>query len=104
MEILSVRLTAVNPTSRPQILHIPARPNQHHTIGRSNFSTGDDTIISRRHARFTINAETTPERLLVNNLSLINGVLVNFTPVLPFQWQTLYDGDEIVSSPLFGIY
>jgi hypothetical protein len=99
MDIVSVRLAAINSTSRPQLLPIPARPNQDHTIGRSNFSTGDDAIISRRHARFAINTEVGPERLVVTNLSLINGILVNFTPVLPFQSQTLYDGDEIVRRP-----
>lgn len=96
MEILSVRLIAINQTSRPQEFQIPSLPNQDYTLGRSNFSTGDDSIISRRHARFCITAESGPEKLLVTNLSLINGVLVNFTPVVPFQWRILYDGDEIV--------
>lgn len=38
----------------------------------------------------------------MTNLSLINGILVNLTPVLTFQWRTLYDGDEIVHRPLFA--
>jgi FHA domain len=96
MEILSVRLQAINPNSRPQTLHIAARPNEHVTIGRSNFSTGEDTIISRRHALFNITVESGLERLSVRNLSAINGMLVNFTPVHQFVWRTLFDGDEIV--------
>lgn len=102
MDILSVRLAAINPTSRPQLLPIPARPNQAHTIGRNSFSTGDDAIISRQHAQFTINTELGLERLVVTNLSLINGILVNFTPLLAFQWRILHDGDEIVRRTLLA--
>src|SRR5947207_8175102 len=97
MEITSVRLIAINPTSRPQVLQITVQPSLDHIIGRSNFSAGDDTIISRRHARFSINTDLHVERLFVTNLSLINGVLVNFTPVQHFESRTLFDGDEIVS-------
>lgn len=96
MEILSVRLQAINPNSRPQTLHIAARPNEHITIGRSNFSTGDDTVISRRHALFYITAESGLEKLTVRNLSAINGVLVNFVPINQHEQRTLLDGDEIV--------
>ncbi len=101
MDILSVRLAAINPASRPQVLQITLRPNEDHVIGRSNFSAGEDTIISRRHARFSINTESGAERIVVTNLSLINGILVNFTPVPHFQSRTLFNGDEIVSH-LFG--
>ena len=95
MDIISARLEAINPTSQPQSLLIPTRPGEDFIIGRSHFSNGQDTIISRRHAKFNIN-NVGPERLVVTNLSLINGILVNFTPLQPFEDETLYDGDEIV--------
>lgn len=95
MDILSIRLIAVNPASSPRTFDIPARPNVDFTLGRSHFSTGDDAIISRRHVKFIIN-NAGPESLIVQNLSLANGLLVNFTPVQPHQRKVLLDGDELV--------
>ena len=97
MDILATRLEAIHRTARPQTLIIPTQPGEDFIIGRSNFHTGEDTIISRRHARFNVNSNG-PEKLVVTNLSLINGILVNFTPLQPYQEETLYDGDEIVHS------
>ena len=96
MEIVSAQLVAVDPLADPQTLSITAMPGEDSNIGRRHFSTGEDTTISRRHARFTILAGHGPERLLVTNLSLVNGMFVNFVPLQQHRAQTLYDGDEIV--------
>lgn len=99
MDIISARLLAKSPSSTPRILSITARPNEDFIVGRNTFSSGDDTIISRRHARFSIIAGSNQhERLVVCNLSKINGLLVNFTPLPLDQELTLHDGDEIVRS------
>jgi hypothetical protein len=102
MDILQIRLVAVNPASRPQVIPINALPDSDFVLGRASFSDGEDTIISRRHARFTIN--TVPggqaEQLYVSNLSNVNGLLVNFEPLLPFDATLLCDRDEIVPPSL----
>jgi FHA domain len=95
MDIVSCRLEAIKTISRPQILPlsvINARNNAC-TIGRANFHFGQDTIISRQHARFHI---TPTEHLHVCNLSSVNGILVNYFPVPYEQSALLNDGDEIV--------
>jgi hypothetical protein len=96
--LLSARLVALNPISRPQVLPIEARQlGDEFVVGRTNFFTGEDTIISRRHAKFKITSHTGgPEMLVVENLSMINGMLVNFRPIQPYQAVTIYDADEIV--------
>jgi len=97
--LLSTRLVALNPISRPQVLAIETRQlGDEFVVGRTNFFTGEDTIISRRHAKFKITAHAGgPEILVVENLSMINGMLVNFRPIQAYQAVTIYDGDEIVS-------
>jgi pSer/pThr/pTyr-binding forkhead associated (FHA) protein len=96
MDIVQARLVAINAVSRPQVISIDALPDSDFVLGRPNFFDGEDTIISRRHARFSINAPLNTERLTVSNLSNVNGLLVNFEPLLPFATTTIYDGDEIV--------
>jgi len=96
MEITSVRLLAKSPLANPRVLIIPARFNEEFLLGRANFLTADNGIISRRHARFNI-VGVERERLVVCNLSAINGLLVNFRPVALDQDVTLYNGDEIVA-------
>ena len=107
MEITSVRLHALGPDARPQVIDIKATLGQTKIIGRQDFNSGDDTVISRRHALFSVVTGTEVGRgeqvLVVQNLSLINGILVNFTPVPTYGSQALVDGDEIVST-LFPIY
>jgi pSer/pThr/pTyr-binding forkhead associated (FHA) protein len=98
MSITTIRLHALLPESRPQVIDINLRPGQERVLGRNDFSTGEDTVISRRHALFTLTAGPGGDVLGVQNLSLINGVLVNFVPVPPYGRQRLQDGDEIVSS------
>ena len=102
--ILSAQLVALNPISRPQTLLIEARQaGDDFVVGRTHFFTGEDTIISRRHARFHITSQAGgPEMLVVENLSMINGMLVNFRPVQPYQAITVYNGDEIVWPIVFG--
>jgi hypothetical protein len=95
MEIVSTRLEAINEISRPLTLTIATRPGEPSVLGRHHFFNGEDTIISRRHARFTISTSGT-EQLQVTNLSGINGILVNFEPLPLNLTATLYDGDEIV--------
>ena len=95
MEILSARLVAKSPTARPQTLLIPLQLNSEFIVGRAHFLNGDNTIISRRHARFRVVAGAR-ERLVVCNLSRINGMLVNFLPLPLDEDITLFDGDEIV--------
>src|SRR5271170_2192564 len=98
-QVMSARLVALSPFSRPQIMPIETREvGDEFVVGRTNFFTGEDTIISRRHAKFKITSHAGgPEVLCVENLSMINGLLVNFRPVQPYQQVTVYDGDEIVS-------
>jgi FHA domain len=100
MEIVHCLLEAINPVSRPQSIPINVLPNQDSVLGRANFFDGEDTIISRRHARFSIlsglSAGQQPDKLQVSNLSHVNGLLVNFEPLQPFQSCTLQNGDEIV--------
>jgi hypothetical protein len=98
-QVLSARLVALSPFSRPQIMPIQTREvGDEFVVGRTNFFTGEDTIISRRHAKFKLTAHPGgPEKIVVENLSMINGILVNFRPVPPYQAVTVYDGDEIVS-------
>src|SRR5204863_6725359 len=68
MEIVAASLMAVNRESRPQIIPIIVQPNRTFTIGRSSFTSRDDTIISRRHARFNIVTQRGPaEGLFVTN-------------------------------------
>jgi len=101
MEITSVRLYAISPDARPQVIDIKPTPGQTRIIGRQDFNSGDDTVISRRHALFSIlsGAEGDKDQVLVvQNLSLINGILVNFRPVTAYSTQALVDGDEIVST------
>jgi len=102
MDILQIRLVAVNPASRPQVIPINALPDSDFVLGRASFSDGEDTIISRRHARFTINPVPggQAEQLYVSNLSNVNGLLVNFEPLLPFDATLLCDRDEIVPSSM----
>jgi hypothetical protein len=95
MEIVSTRLEAINRISRPLSLTIETRPGEPSVIGRNNFFNGEDTIISRRHAKFTI-FPSEPEQLRVTNLSQINGILVNFNPLPLNLTATLHHGDEIV--------
>jgi len=38
--------------------------------------------------------------LVVENLSMINGMLVNLRPIQPYQAITIYNGDEIVNFSL----
>jgi hypothetical protein len=101
MEIVSARLEAVNSSARPQILSITTRPGDPCIIGRHDFFTGADSIISRRHAKFQIST-TGVEQLQVINLSKINGILVNLVPLPLNQCTTLYDADEIVR-PRFAV-
>jgi len=100
MEITSVRLYAISPDARPQVIDIRPTPGQTRIIGRQDFNSGDDTVISRRHALFSIlsAAEGVDQILVVQNLSLINGILVNFWPVAAYTTHVLVDGDEIVST------
>jgi pSer/pThr/pTyr-binding forkhead associated (FHA) protein len=99
MSITSIHLHALLPESRPQVIDINLKPGEERVLGRNDFSTGEDTVISRRHALFAIDAGAGGDVLGVQNLSLINGVLVNFVPVPPYGRQRLEDGDEIVSPP-----
>jgi FHA domain len=96
---LSARLVALNPVTRPQIMPIETRePDDEFVVGRTNFFRGEDTIISRRHAKFKLVSHPGGyETIVVENLSMINGILLNFRPVPPYQPVTIYDGDEIVS-------
>jgi hypothetical protein len=95
MDIVSSHLEAVNASSQPQILQIQAREGAE--IGRPNFFNGNDTSISRRHAKFMITRPVNDETLRVTNLSEVNGILVNFTP-LPYRESiALITGDEIVT-------
>ena len=97
MEIVRAYLQAVNPSSRPQILNIPARLSEHHVIGRSHFLTEDNGIISRRHAQFNMTLdENGREVLSVTNLSTINGMLINLSPLFSGTSIPLSHGDEIV--------
>ena len=97
MDIVQARLVAINPVSRPQTISLNALPNTDFVLGRADFFDGEDTIISRRHARFTVHPGAgSMERLMVSNLSHVNGLLVNLAPLLPFDSTTVYDGDEIV--------
>lgn len=107
MDIVDARLEAINPVSRPQTIPINVQPNNDSVLGRANFFDGEDTIISRRHARFSIVSSSgagQPEELKVLNLSHVNGLLVNFEPLQPFQNRTLYDGDEIVPPSPFLVF
>jgi pSer/pThr/pTyr-binding forkhead associated (FHA) protein len=97
MSITSIHLHALLPESRPQVIDISLRPGDERVLGRNDFSTGEDTVISRRHALFTIAPAPGGDVLGVQNLSLINGVLVNFVPVPPYGRERLRDGDEIVT-------
>lgn len=107
MDIVHARLEAINPVSRPQTIPLNVLPNNDSILGRSSFFDGEDTIISRRHARFSIvspSGPRQPEMLTVSNLSNVNGLLVNFEPLQPFQSRILYDGDEIVPpSPFLAV-
>jgi hypothetical protein len=102
MEIVAASLLAVNRESRPQIIPIIVQPNRPFTIGRTNFTSRDDTIISRRHAQFHIATQRGPEALFVTNLSLVSGVLVNFTPLRHLDMRELFHGDEVVRSSTCG--
>lgn len=97
MDIVQARLVAINPVSRPQIITLNTLRNTDFVLGRANFFDGEDTIISRRHARFNVlPGSGSIEHLMVSNLSHVNGLLVNFEPLPPFDSTTVYDGDEIV--------
>jgi FHA domain len=103
MEIVHIHLEAINPSSKPQIIPIPITADSDHIIGRSTFYTGEDTIISRRHASFTILQRQGHDILIVRNLSMINGILVNSEPVHPLAERIIRHGDEIVCPPLLFV-
>ena len=100
MEIVSTRLEAINRISRPLSLTIATRPGEPSVLGRYDFFNEEDTIISRRHAKFTISTSE-PEQLQVTNLSQINGILINFNPLPLNLTATLLHGDEIVLTSLY---
>jgi hypothetical protein len=98
MDILSSRLEAINPTlTTPATLLITAREGTECIVGRPNFFDGNDTSISRQHARFQVSRQNLSEQLLLTNLSQVNGILANFVPVPHSHTITLTTGDEIVT-------
>ena len=104
MDIVQARLVSIHPATRPHRIILSALPNTDTVLGRPDFFDGEDTIISRRHARFYIlpGQAGSMERLMVSNLSLVNGLLVNFEPLQQFESTAVSDGDIIVLPPTPG--
>jgi FHA domain len=97
MEILEARLVAIGRDTYPQIIHLPTEPGASIIIGRSHFFGGEEQIISRRHACFTVSSTGILSLLHVSNLSQMNGVLHNLSPIPLHTSVVLRDGDELVS-------